>query len=78
MDLGKCNIDHSRKDVIQKLQSQEEFLPKKIQLVVKHFLMQENPQETLNDLFHLLKKYDLSSEAERQERNKKMLELINS
>ncbi|MFZ3579690.1 hypothetical protein [Virgibacillus sp. DJP39] len=75
--MGKCSIDHSHEDVLKKFHSQESYLPDKVKGVVNDFLKNESTQEELNDLFHLLKKYDLSSDAERSERNKKLLALSN-
>lgn len=75
--MGKCTIDHSHEDVVMKLQAQEEFLPENMKDKVTHFLMNESTQEILNDLFHLLKKYDLASTAEQEERNMKLTALIN-
>jgi len=70
--VGTCNIDHSHEDVVQKLESQKSFLPDGLDAKLAQFLKGENKQETLNELFHLLKKYDLASESEREERNKKL------
>lgn len=74
--MSKCNIDHSREDVIGKLESQVEFLPANLAEGLGHFLQSERPQETLNEVFHLLKKYDLASEKEREERDKKLDEYV--
>ncbi|WP_226035170.1 group-specific protein [Aquibacillus saliphilus] len=75
--MGKCMIDHSHEDVLNKFQKQEEFLPANLKGEISQFLTKQASQELLNDLFHLLKKYDLASETERQERNKKLTTLIN-
>lgn len=74
--MGTCNIDHSHEDVVKKWKSQEEYMPVVLNEKVQHFLDNELSQETLNELFHLLKKYDLSSKSEREDRNKKMVSLI--
>ncbi|MFX3622677.1 MAG: hypothetical protein ACE3JP_01205 [Ectobacillus sp.] len=74
--MGKCNIDHSHEDVVKKLESQQSFLPEALAKQLYQFLESELPQQTLNELFHLLKKYDLSSVEERKERNRKMALLI--
>ncbi len=71
--MGTCNIDHSHEDVVKKLESQESFLPDELAAKLAQFLKGENKQETLNELFHLLKKYDLASASEREERNKKLI-----
>lgn len=74
--MGKCNIDHTREDVLKKFQAQYEFMPAETREEVNQFLTKELNQETLNELFHLFKKYDLTSEAERQERNEQLLEIV--
>lgn len=74
--MGACNIDHSFEDVFKKLKSQEEFLPDELNKKIHHFLGKEHSQETLNELFHLLKKYDLAEKTEQESRNEKMLKLI--
>ncbi|MFD2924629.1 hypothetical protein [Halobacillus naozhouensis] len=74
--MGKCNIDHSHADVVNKLESQEQFLPDHLVEGAYAFLQKEHDQETLNDLFHLLKKYDLSSENEQEDRNVQLTKMI--
>ncbi|MGE7860014.1 hypothetical protein ACQKOA_03000 [Bacillus mobilis] len=71
-----CNIDHSMEDVTNKLESQKSFLPEVIFKELKRFLQGNHSQETLNDVFHLLKKYDLVSEEERETRNTQLLLII--
>lgn len=76
-DFGMpCNIDHSLEDVKTKLQTQEEFLPKKLFSELKIFLINSLSQETLNEVFHLLKKYDLSEADEQLRRNKALEKII--
>ncbi|WP_079525870.1 group-specific protein [Halobacillus hunanensis] len=74
--MGKCNIDHSHADVVNKFESQEQFLPNHLVDGLQAFLRREHDQETLNDLFHLLKKYDLSSETEQEDRNVLLIKMI--
>ncbi|MBM7649882.1 hypothetical protein JOC78_002866 [Bacillus ectoiniformans] len=74
--MGSCNLDHSLESVIQKLESQADYLPVKLYEELSLFLQKEHSQETLNELFHLLKKYDLSSEEEQLRRSQAMRELI--
>lgn len=74
--MGACNIDHSHEDVVKKLKSQEEFLPEELNQKIHHFLEKDHSQETLNEVFHLLKKYDLAEISEQEERNKKITALI--
>jgi len=64
-----CEINHSKEDVLKKLESQKEFLPSELYPKIEAFIQTDLPQETLNEVFHLLKKYDLAGEAEQQERN---------
>jgi hypothetical protein len=75
--MSTCNLDHSHEDVIQKLESQQGFLPELIYHDLHRYLKQEHTQHTLNELFHLLKKYDLASKEEQEERNGKLIQLIN-
>ncbi|WLR56938.1 hypothetical protein LC048_08750 [Mesobacillus subterraneus] len=70
--MGECNIDHSQKDVQEKYQSQKEFLPQDIHPLFNHFFEKEHTQDIWNEVFHLLKKYDLVTEEERSERNNKL------
>lgn len=70
--MGTCNIDHSHEDVVKKLQSQESFLPSDLAHTLHAFLEKEQTQERLNELFHLLKKYDLASKEEQENRNTKL------
>ncbi|AZB41556.1 group-specific protein [Bacillus sp. FJAT-42376] len=74
--MGICSIDHSREDVLKKLMQQQEHLPHKTAMDTGFFLQNEQPQETLNDVFHLLKKYDLASAEEREERNDRLNALV--
>jgi hypothetical protein len=74
--MGVCKLDHSRQDVLNKLEQQQEHLPEDMYRSFASYLEKERPQLELNEAFHLLKKYDLSSEEEQQERNKKMQELL--
>ncbi|HDR7793748.1 TPA: group-specific protein [Bacillus luti] len=68
-----CNIDHSIEDVVHKLESQKGFVPEAIFKDLKVFLQDNHSQKTLNDIFHLLKKYDLVSEEEQETRNAQLL-----
>ncbi|WP_242212477.1 group-specific protein [Bacillus cereus group sp. BfR-BA-01383] len=71
-----CNIDHSIEDVMNKLESQKSFLSEEIFTGLKEFLQGNHSQEILNDVFHLLKKYDLVSEEERETRNAQLMLII--
>ncbi|MGR2744508.1 hypothetical protein [Bacillus sp. N6] len=72
-----CNIDHSIEDVMNKLESQKNSLPEGIFKGLKSFLQGNHSQKLLNDIFHLLKKYDLVSEEERETRNAQLLHILN-
>ena len=74
--MGICNIDHSHESVVKKLKNQEAFLPAELNEKIHQFLDEDLSQETLNEVFHLLKKYDLSSKEEREDRNKKFAAII--
>ncbi|WP_229683194.1 group-specific protein [Virgibacillus oceani] len=74
--MGICNIDHSHEDVKTKLTSQKAFLPIELNEKLQRFLQTELSQDTLNKIFHLLKKYDLASKSEQQDRNMQLDSLI--
>lgn len=75
--MSTCNIDHSHKDVQEKYNSQEAFLPTTFAPYFTHFFASEHEQSELNEVFHLLKKYDLASAEERAIRNKQLAALLN-
>ena len=74
--MSTCNIDHSKDDVLNKLMSQEVFLPESLYNATQLFLVKVVDQTELNELFHLLKKYDLASKEEQQKRNEEISKLI--
>lgn len=74
--MSNCNLDHSLEDVKNKLTQQREFLPYDVSQKLELLLDQDLDQPTLNEVFHLLKKYDLASEDERELRNEKILALF--
>ncbi|WP_034744530.1 hypothetical protein [Halalkalibacter wakoensis] len=74
--MSSCKLDHPIEDVFSKLESQKAFLPEEIYTVCVRFLEKQPTQVELNELFHLLKKYDLATEEEQQRRNKEMLQLV--
>ena len=75
--MGKCTIDHSYGDVLAKLEDQTDFLPDPLVQEIYQFLQHTRFQETLNELFHLLKKYDLASKSDREKRNHEIEMMIN-
>ncbi len=75
--MSTCNIDHSIEDVLNKLESQKAFLPHSLYEATEAFLSNKQDQDTLNVVFHLLKKYDLATDLEQSERNKKLATILN-
>ncbi|MBM6618036.1 group-specific protein [Bacillus suaedaesalsae] len=71
-----CKLDHSLEDVTKKLEEQKTFLPVGLYTKCMNFLSQSPSQLQLNELFHLLKKYDLASDDEKLVRNGKLTELV--
>lgn len=70
--MGSCNIDHTQDEVKQKLSEQKPFLPTNVADQLAQALTVDVTQESLNDIFHLLKKYDLATEDEQKEREQKL------
>jgi hypothetical protein len=62
-------LDHDLEDVTKKLSEQKPYLPEDLFVASNQLLVQRPDQNTLNKLFHLLKKYDLASKEEQTERN---------
>ena len=76
--MGQCSIDHSLEDVKNKLESQRHHLPESIVDEWINFLNRDLSQTVLNEAFHLLKKYDLASKGEQQERENQMKQLFSN
>ncbi|MBH0161749.1 MULTISPECIES: group-specific protein [Fictibacillus] len=74
--MGKCTIDHTLEDVKQKLAEQSAFMPRELVMEVGDSLSDDSDQTYLNEVFHLLKKYDLADESEREKRNGKLSDLV--
>ncbi|WP_249596668.1 group-specific protein [Peribacillus frigoritolerans] len=74
--MGVCNLNHSQQDVRLKFESQKAFLPTQLTQTLDRYLEKGNSQETLNELFHLLKKYDLSTREEQESRNDKLKRIM--
>jgi citrate synthase len=72
ISMGECNIEHSKKDVQEKYQSQKEFLPQDMHPLFNQFFEEDHTQDILNEVFHLLKKYDLATDEERNERDNRL------
>lgn len=73
-----CKLNHSLEDVRQKFESQKEYLPPDMNSSFESFFNHEHTQDLLNDVFHLLKKYDLASEEEKDHRNKRLNMVLNN
>ena len=76
--MSNCQLDHNREDVMKKFDSQKEFLPEEMVPLFELFFSKEHTQKILNEMFHLLKKYDLSSVEEQERREKQILLLLNN
>lgn len=74
--MGECKLDHSTEDVQKKLAEQSPFLPQERVEQLRALLETGLSQEKLNELFHLLKKYDLATSEERAIREEKMEQLF--
>lgn len=74
--MSSCKLDHSNEDVQKKLTEQKPYLPEEMYSKCLSFLTESPTQLQLNELFHLLKKYDLASDNEKTERNQKLNKLL--
>ncbi|MGM0876583.1 MAG: hypothetical protein ACQEWV_17940 [Bacillota bacterium] len=70
--MSSCNLDHSLDDVKKKLADQRPFLLPDLTEKCSQYLTAAQSQNDLNELFHLLKKYDLASDEEKEIRNQKL------
>jgi len=73
--MTSCKLNHSLEDVKKKLEQQAEHL-EKYSIGCSQFLENNPTQQQLNELFHLLKKYDLADEEEKRLRERKIYKLI--
>ncbi|WP_096200701.1 group-specific protein [Bacillus sp. FJAT-45350] len=74
--MSSCKLDHPVEDVRKKLADQKTFLPVELVEGTSKLLDQGPSQQVLNEVFHLLKKYDLSSKEEQQSRNEQLKKYI--
>jgi citrate synthase len=74
--MSECKLDHTHEDVKNKFESQKEYLPEELKKAFTAFFQKEHTQDRLNEVFHLLKKYDLVSEDERKERNNRLSQIV--
>ncbi|PID16178.1 group-specific protein [Sporosarcina sp. P34] len=74
--MSNCAIDHTQPEVVEKLAEQKSFMPEELVKSCELYLSKSLSQESLNEVFHLLKKYDLATEKERVDRDYKMQQLF--
>jgi len=74
--MTHCKLDHSLDDVVTKLTTQKAFLPNSLFKELHSYLGPEVEQAELNEVFHLLKKYDLSSDEIKRKREASLYKLI--
>lgn len=74
--MSECKLNHSKRDIQNKYDQQQEYLPEEVRELFQVFLNKEHPQSTLNTIFHLLKKYDLAESSEQQRRNEQLKEIV--
>lgn len=67
--MSECKLNHTQEEVKNKYESQAAFLPEDMKELFHQFFLKEHSQERLNEVFHLLKKYDLASSEEKGQRN---------
>ena len=70
--MSECKLNHSHEDVKSKYESQAAFLPEEMKPLFEQFFAKEHTQEILNEVFHLLKKYDLATVDEKNERTNRL------
>jgi ribosomal protein L15 len=74
--MSSCKIDHTIDDVTKKLKEQTPYMDHSLVEKCFNFLSTSVSQAELNELFHLLKKFDLASEDEKKIRIDKMEKLV--
>ncbi|OLS35281.1 group-specific protein [Bacillus sp. MRMR6] len=70
--MSECKLDHTHADVKSKYSTQEAYLPDDMKALFEQFFAKEHSQDLLNEVFHLLKKYDLAAEEEKDTRNNRL------
>ncbi|MBP2240295.1 hypothetical protein J2Z40_000848 [Cytobacillus eiseniae] len=70
--MSECKLDHSHEEVMKKYEQQKDYLPSDMEPLFQQFFDKEHTQDILNEVFHLLKKYDLSSVDEKNERENRL------
>lgn len=75
--MSECKLNHTLEDVLSKLESQQPYVPESIFKSLSTYLQQRNvSQDDLNEIFHLLKKYDLAAEVEQADRDHKLIDIM--
>ena len=74
--MSNCQLDHSHEDVQKKYESQKEFLPEDMIPLFQQYFSKEHTQKNLNEMYHLLKKYDLSLDQEKENTNTQLRLLL--
>ncbi|MGG0718519.1 hypothetical protein ABE096_13125 [Robertmurraya massiliosenegalensis] len=74
--MSECKLDHSLEDVKNKFEAQSSYLPEEIKSLFEKFYREEHAQDILNDVFHLLKKYDLATDNEKETRNNRLMMVL--
>ena len=70
--MSECKLDHTHEDVKSKYESIGAFLPEDLKALFVQFFEKEHTQDLLNEVFHLLKKYDLATKEEQATRNNRL------
>lgn len=70
--MSECKLNHTQEDVKSKYESITAFLPEEMKPLFHQFFQKEHTQDLLNEVFHLLKKYDLASVEEQENRNNRL------
>ncbi|OCA90623.1 hypothetical protein A8F94_01725 [Bacillus sp. FJAT-27225] len=74
--MGTCKLDHSPEDVQKKYETQCHLLPSNIREPFADWLSSHPTQLELNEVFHLLKKYDLITEEEQAARDLELSRIL--
>lgn len=70
--MSECKLDHTQEDVKSKYEAIADFLPEEMKPLFNQFFENDHTQDLLNEVFHLLKKYDLATEEEQGNRNNRL------
>ncbi|MCC9625154.1 MULTISPECIES: hypothetical protein [Exiguobacterium] len=67
--VDPSTVDHSIEDVSRRLERQSQCMPAHLYFQLEELLNWSLEQEVVNQLYALLKKYDVLTDIEREERN---------